>query len=398
MKLVLFGLPYSPNLGDGVIAECLAHALRDLVPGAEVVTVDLSGREGFGQVTVRNRSAVLKLLGALPRPARHALVTWKLGRMLDAAEPRWRAAVEGAGAVLIGGGQLFSDADLNFPLKIARAAGIAGTAGVPVAIHAVGVSRNWSAAGARLFSRVFAADLRRVAIRDAPSIAAWKAQVAGASPVPVSARDPGLLAAACYGPAPRQEGWVGLGVTDPALLGYHADAEVAGRGAGFTEALARALVAGGQRVLLFCNGAEEDRAALEALADPLGDLIAAGQVRIAPVSTRPAELAHLVGGLDGLVAHRLHACILGYAYGRPVVGLGWDRKVESFFASVEAERFCVTDPAARPEAVAATVAGALASGVDATVHGRALDEARAAVQAALAACGVGGEVAGAGEG
>lgn len=200
-------------------------------------------------------------------------------------------------------------------------------------------------------------------------------------------RDPGLLAAACYGPAPRAEGWVGLYVTDPALLGYHADGAVAGGGAGFFEALARALSASGRRVLLFCNGAEEDRAALEALAAPLGDLVASGSVRIAPAPDRPAALAHLVGGLDAVVAHRLHACILGYAYARPMVGLGWDRKVESFFASVGAGRFCVTDPGTPAQEVAALLAEAQRAGIDTTTHAAALAEAREGITAMLAACG-----------
>lgn len=210
----------------------------------------------------------------------------------------------------------------------------------------------------------------------------------GRAPAPVIGRDPGLLAAACYGPAPRAEGWVGLCVTDPALLGYHADSAVAGGGAGFFEALARALSASGRRVLLFCNGAEEDRAALEALAAPLCDLVAAGSVRIAPAPDRPAALAHLVGGLDAVVAHRLHACILGYAYARPVVGLGWDRKVESFFASVGAGRFCVTDPGTPAQEVAALLAEAQRAGVDSTTYAAALAEAREGIAAALVACGL----------
>lgn len=92
MKLVIFGLGFSPNLGDGVIADCLTHAVQGALPGAEVVALDLSGRTGFGEVMVAGRTRVLKLLGTLPLPLRHALVRWRLGRMLDAIEPRWQTA------------------------------------------------------------------------------------------------------------------------------------------------------------------------------------------------------------------------------------------------------------------------------------------------------------------
>ena len=33
MKLVQFGLAYSPNVGDGIIAECMAHGAKALRPG-----------------------------------------------------------------------------------------------------------------------------------------------------------------------------------------------------------------------------------------------------------------------------------------------------------------------------------------------------------------------------
>lgn len=399
MKLVIFGLGFSPNLGDGVIADCLAHAVWERIPGIEVAALDLSGRDRFGAVTVSNRGLALAVLARLPRKLRHGLVRWRLTRMLDTLAPRWAAVLKNADAALIGGGQLFSDADLNFPLKIARAAHCARAADVPVAVHAVGVSRNWSTEGAALFAAVFAADLRRVGLRDGPSVQAWTDQMPGRLsapplPAPVIARDPGLLAAECYGPAPRRAGWVGLCVTDPALLGYHADGDVVGAsaggasGAGFYAALARALTRQGHRVVLFCNGAAEDLRALGSLAVPLADLITSGQVQIAEAPQRPADLARLIGGLDGLVAHRLHACILGYAYQRPVVGLGWDRKVESFFASVDAARFCVTDPASGADAVALVLQEALAVGISPSDHARARAEARQAIAAALDACGI----------
>ncbi|WP_370285868.1 hypothetical protein, partial [Pseudooceanicola nanhaiensis] len=108
MKIVQFGLCHSPNLGDGVIAECLAHGLRARAPGAEVVHADISGRQARGATTIRNRRLVLAVLEALPRPLRHALARRRLNAMIDGVEGRWRAAAR-ADLAVIGGGQLFSD-------------------------------------------------------------------------------------------------------------------------------------------------------------------------------------------------------------------------------------------------------------------------------------------------
>ncbi len=386
MKVIQFGLRFSPNLGDGIIADCIDFGVRALRPGAEVCRIDLSGREASGAVTVRNRSAVLRVLKVLPLFLRQAIVQWKLGRMLDEAAPRWAAIVQGADLALLGGGQLFADADLNFCLKVARAAEILQAAGVPLVVYGVGVSKGWTRRGAELFRAVLQADLRQVGVRDELSRMAWQAQMAGLGPEPVLTRDPGLLAAQCYGAATDAGGRVGLCITAPEILAYHADAGVGGTGGlAFYAGLARALCDTGERVMLFTNGAEEDRAALDRLCvlPEIEARIATGHVSIAAPAARPEDLARQIGGYRAVVAHRLHACIVAWSYGRPIVGLGWDRKVQSFFASVQADGFFSDAPDIGGAAVAAMVAAAIAAGVDATLHAEVLAETWAGLDGAL---------------
>lgn len=393
MKVVCFGLRYSPNLGDGVIAECLDWGLRQHVPGADVVLVDLSGRDGFVGRESALRKIYLALEGVLPGPVRAWIVKTLMGRKLDRQAEVWTRAVSGAGLVSIGGGQIFSDADLNFPTKINRIAETAIAAGVPVAVYAVGVARNWSAEGTRLFGRLAAADLRRVGTRDDFSAEAWRDQMPG-GPAPVLARDPGLLAQRCYGDPPEDAdlaGRIGLCVTDPALLAHHADQAVAGSGAGgvlgFFEDLTSELTGRGQKVCLFTNGAFEDRAALATLAarPAMAGLVASGQVRVAPDPVRPAELAHLIGGLKGLIAHRLHATIVGYAYKRPVIGLSWDRKLESFFQSAGLSgNFFGTERQTAAE-ICDRLETAMAAPWDDAIHDRITGEALDGIGALLAA-------------
>ena len=387
MKVIQFGLRFSPNLGDGIIADCIDFGVRTLRPGAEVRRIDLSGREAFGAVTVRNRSAVLRGLKLLPLFLRQAIVQWKLGRMLDQVAPRWAGVVQGADLALLGGGQLFADADLNFCLKVARAAELLQAAGVPLVVYGVGVSKGWTRRGAALFRAVLRADLRQVGVRDELSRMAWQAQMAGMGPEPVITRDPGLLAAQCYGAATDADGRVGVCVTAPEILAYHADAGVGGAGGlAFYADVARALCGAGERVMLFTNGAEEDRAALDLLCAraEIAALIATGHVCVAVAAARPEELARQIGGYRAVVAHRLHACIVAWSYGRPIVGLGWDRKVQSFFASVQAEGFFSDAPEVGGAAVADLVAAAIAAGVEAGLHARVMAEAWAGLEGALA--------------
>lgn len=387
MKVVQFGLRFSPNVGDGIIADCLAHAIRKTVPGARVEMLDLSGRGAFGQVVVRNRALALRVLGWLPPSLRRAVVRARIGRMLDRAEPGWARVVKGANLAILGGGQILADADLNFPLKVARAVKVVKAARVPLVLHAVGVQGGWSSEGRALFATLLGADLRQVGLRDEGSRRAWLAEIGGQGPAPVLTRDPGLLAAACYGPVQPTDR-VGICVTDPAILRYHADAAVAGAGVagvGFFRDLVQAVAAAGHRVTLFCNGAAEDRAALDAvIGDPaVAAMVLAGTVSLTPPPETPRDLALAIGGMRAVVAHRLHACIVAWSYGLPVVGLGWDRKVESFFASVGAATFFAGEAATTAAAVVQRLDAALAARPDPALRARVLAETEAAVLAAV---------------
>lgn len=390
MRIVVFGLPYSPNVGDGVIADCLRQGLKTAAPGAEITVLDLSGRTGWGKVMVKNRSLALSVLKLLPKVVRGPLVEAKLSRVLAEAVPAWKTALDGADLAIIGGGQLFSDADLNFPVKVGRAAALASEANVPVVVHGVGVAKNWSTRGTELFAETAAADLRRVATRDPDSAQNWSAQIGGRGPAPAIARDPGLLAASTYGAATPGPA-IGVCITDPAILAYHADRQVAGSkdGLGFWSDLVMALVGKGHVVRLFCNGAAEDRSALARLTErpEIAEQIAAGQVSAAPPPETSTALAAEIASHRAVVAHRLHACILAYAFGQPPVGLGWDNKVESFFGSVGLPQNFVEGKRASGRNVADRLEAALEAGIDPERHRAVLDETQAAITETVRAAG-----------
>lgn len=365
MKIVQFGLRYSPNLGDGVISDCLSYGLRHLKPEATIQTIDISGRAGYGAVTIKNRALIIGALHYLPQFLRHRLAHWKLGKLLDRVEPAWRETLQDADLAIIGGGMLFSDASLNFPIKISRVCDLVVQSGVPCAVYGVGVSRNWSREGAALFGKVFQTDLRLLAMRDETSRRAWAAQTPATSFEPCLVLDPGLLALDCYGPVAEPTGRIGICVTDPRILGHHADSEIAGGARGavdFYTDLIAALVARGHKVTLFSNGADEDAQAMtQVAADPRMTVHKAnGALSLAQTAKTPAELAKIIGGMKGIIAHRLHACIVAYSYGVPIIGLGWDQKLQSFFGVIEALANFVEDPKVRGETLAQMMDDALA--------------------------------------
>ncbi|MEJ1937630.1 hypothetical protein WDZ92_46150, partial [Nostoc sp. NIES-2111] len=67
----LVNVAYSPNLGDGVISECLSAILQQRF-GWQSHNIDIAGRTDFG--TAPRRSLMLRTLAALPPVARRAAV------------------------------------------------------------------------------------------------------------------------------------------------------------------------------------------------------------------------------------------------------------------------------------------------------------------------------------
>jgi polysaccharide pyruvyl transferase WcaK-like protein len=365
MRLALLNLRYSANLGDVLLCECLEYGLRQVMPGIDILPLDLAGRRDYGQPSPR-RLAALGMMQRLPQPARHGIARAMLGRSLRRTRPYWDETLACADAAVLGGGNLLADADLNFPLKVAAALRAVAAARLPVAVHAVGVSDNWSRAGEALFREALAATpLAHASVRDVRSQAVWARRLGPAGIArPLVTRDPGLLAAACYPPTPRPAGTaprVALCVTHPVALRYHADEAVPPAAAvmAWYAALAARFHSLGWSVLLFTTGSPEDEACL----DRLMPALAAGAATRVPRFTSARAMAGFIATLDLLAAHRLHACVVAYSFGVPHVGFTWDIKMLSFFESVDRARFLCGAVTNTPDAVADIAQAALQAGI-----------------------------------
>jgi len=380
MKIALLNVKFSPNLGDGLLSECLERELAAALPGAEVVAIDLAGRGHYRGHGPSRRGRVIALLEALPRWARRRAVRVALAMLVQFRLRRHvRDRLVGVDVVVVGGGNLLSDADLNFPMKLAGALGEVARARLPVAVHAVGVSRRWSRAGHQLFVRAFGGvSLIATTVRDERSRQAWRdlLEPHGLPPAGL-AGDPGLLAQ-CHFDPPRRAApdtspaaiaptVVGLCVTSPLAVRYHASGPpptVDFRT--WYHAATRALVAAGLRVVLFTNGSPEDRSFLarhggEWCSDPSSGEPA---VTIAPAFANPAELVDFIAGCDVIIAHRMHACIIAHSFAIPAIGLKWDVKLESFFALAGREVFIADCADLDPVSLTALTRRALSTEID----------------------------------
>lgn len=379
MRVGVFNVKYSPNLGDGLLSECLEAELVRAVPGLSIVSFDLAGRTDYGPGG-RFRGAALNLLQNSPLALRQHLASAMLGRAMQRHAPVWRARLAEVDVAVTGGGNLFSDADLNFPLKIDASWKLLREAGIPVAVFAVGVSDNWSERGEALFRRALTGNrVLDASVRDTRSAEIWDRRL-GHSGVPQArvVRDPGLLVSHHVERVRRDGGAkrVGLGLTHPTTLRYHTDeaAVTETELTGWYAELVRGCLARGWEVCVFTNGSSEDEAYLRKMR-PILSALGAG-VSFAARFQRPAELAAYTSGLDLLMAHRLHANIAAYSYGVPQIGFTWDGKLRSFFDLVGRGDCVRTAGRESPASVLALAERCLAEGIDPDTHRRILGEAR----------------------
>ena len=388
MKIALLNVKFSPNLGDGLLSECLERELAVALPGVEVIVIDLAGRSHYRGHGPSRRGPVIALLEVLPRWARRHAVRVALAALVQFRLRRHvRDRLAGVDAVIVGGGNLLSDSDLNFPMKLAGALGEVARARLPVAVHAVGVNRRWSRTGHQLFVRALrSAALVAATVRDKRSQQAWR-DLLEPHGVPAAglAGDPGLLAQCHFDPPTRVAPtanpiMVGLCVTSPLAVRYHAGGQPPTVDfSAWYQASTRALVAAGMHVVLFTNGSPEDRAFLarhgpEWCIAPPPDRSAPPDrsvppsssipVTIVPAFTTPDELVNFIAGCDVIIAHRMHACIVAHSFAIPAIGLKWDVKLESFFALAGREAFIADCADLDPATLTALTCRALATGVD----------------------------------
>ena len=391
MRVAVLNVKFSPNLGDGLLAECLEAELRTAIPGLETVPIDLAGRTGYGEGGMRNRRMALTVLDAMPGPLRQLAVRVMLGLVARRQlRPAWRQLLSGVDAVVLGGGNLLSDSDLNFPIKIRAALAEAGLAKRPVGVFGVGVADNWSSTGqAMLRQALGGVALCYASVRDARSQAIWRKRLGPANIIdPVVCRDPAVLTARHFPTAAKDGGEprIALGLTEPLALRYHSDLPLAASKAltDWMIGLAEAMLAKGWRVSVFTNGSPEDRTYLENLTPRLKALSDKG-LEVAPAFETPADLARFISGHDLVMAHRLHACICAFAYAIPTIGFTWDRKLNSFFESVGRQDYVLEAGVKSIDDTMDLVNRTLAEGVEPTAHAAIVAESRAQVAALAAA-------------
>ncbi len=386
-RIALLNVKYSPNLGDGIIAECLEHELASIRPDWKIHSIDLAARDAFGTGLDYNREKVLKILNAVPPVFRRIATASALFALIELKyRGFWKKELQGIDAAIVGGGQLFADADLNFPLKINAVASEVGQIGAPLAVFGVGVAQKLTSIARNLFSNALGStSIAHVAVRDSSSRSNWKHHFANSEWSEARlCHDPGLLASNAYGAAarsdkPRNPPQVGIGIVNPRTLNLHSSNQsklTMESARKFWCELASKLTASGYGVTLFTNGPHDDEGFLETTYAQLANQ---GVLR-APRPQTPRDLADIIKSFDVIAAHRLHASILAYAFCIPHVGFSWDPKLNAFYETVGRSQF-ISDPTqSEVGQVEKLIAQALDEGIDKATHATVVENTRDAIR------------------
>lgn len=343
MKIAILAVPFSDNLGDYLIYHCLKAEILRLAPGTSVVPVDLSGRVSFDEDNYSTRKRNSSLLAKMPTWMRPLFPFIKFG-LVDRSRLRqaYASQLDTATHCIIGGGNIFADLNLNFPVKLAIAFRLLRSKKIPIHVHAVGVSENWSFLGrAMIKSSLRRARIRSLSVRDQESYE--NVRLNGLYPInKVSVvRDPGLLASKNF-PNERnpKKGRVGLNVISMEAIRLDSNRKIKISTMEIFVELTINLIRSGFKPILFTNGSVDDEELKGQVVRHLNNAGFSGY----EVAARPkivGDLIDVICSCESVISFRLHANIICYSYGIPSVGVSWDKKVESFFKSVGRDRFCL---------------------------------------------------------
>lgn len=329
-KILICGVPFSDNLGDGVIAECLTRFIHHERLGI-VKTCDLSFREEI--VYNGSKGSRLSSFQLLPSFLRKLFVVlFFFLKFQLKGKGYYSKYMNDVDVVFVGGGQLISDVDVNFPLKIYFLIREAEKRNLPVHLLSVGVSSKWSFLGRVIMRRVFRSQVfKSASVRDELSRNHLE-DVFGLTNTQVIP-DPALMSSLYY-PSYSNEGGLSLalGVADISGLNYSSDKNNKLEDNEFQSIVNMISKANslGRNVVLFTNGALEDELFLHEKVLPRLKSYELDYT-FSPRFSCVSDMVEFIASQESIVSFRLHANIVASSFSVPHFAVGWDRKVDSFF-------------------------------------------------------------------
>lgn len=344
MKYVIAAVPYSDNLGDGVIAANLSDCIRRKNKHNIVSLCDISYRSEVA--SFKNKDTGMKFFLKLPRAIRQfVVVLFFSSKYFRHGGKYLKEKLVDCDELLIGGGQLISDVDFNFPLKLYFLIRIAEKFDIKTSIVSVGVAARWSCVGRLLMKRVLTSKvIMKISVRDefSKKNLATRFGIDDAVILP----DPALMCSISAGggflnkPSLGEEKILGLGVADINGLNYSSDIinNQDDNSIEYICSIVDMACLNEYTVYLFTNGAIEDERFLYDEIIPKLKLKGLG-FKVLPRCKNINDLVDFIKNTNRIVAYRLHANIIASSFNIPYFAVGWDNKVLSYFKLQDRESY-----------------------------------------------------------
>lgn len=339
-NIIIAAVPFSPNLGDGIIHEALEFSISSHKQNVILHTLDIAGRLDYGAnySNIKSSTSSLKYFVAIPKFIRIIIVLCYVQYLYyKRLKPVYHNKLSISSIMIIGGGQLFSDVDLNFPIKLYFLLKQARKTNTSIIIYGAGISSNISRIGEWLFAKLLNSNLiKNVYLRDDVSIQNYfKYRFINKRIQEVW--DPGILISRKYPKIfDKKKKYIGIGVSSPMNLKYSGDSFVEINYDSVLLKIITHLISLNKNILLFTNGTIED----EEYKERLYTKISSDEKRnicLASRPNRPLDLVNIITETEYIISQRLHANIIAYSYKIPSIGIVWDKKLVGFFKKIKRE-------------------------------------------------------------
>ena len=333
-------------MGDGIISYALNLALQKISPSnLKLINIDLSGREKKNSSEkIGFRELFIKYSIYLPEYFRLLIVRLKLRSVLRGVSSHWEENIKSADLILLGGGNLFSDIDLNFPFKIEMVLRIAKKYNKKVNIISVGVSDNWSKEALDILRPLLKSVGGIVSCRDSKSASLLSSYFE--IPKPSLMVDPAFFLKFLRDDATHnislsdEPRCFGICISCPSNLWYSGNKSISKNDnyhVSFYYRIINLITANGYKVKVFTNGAAEDEGYMWNNVVPTlsNNLL----VDYSESPKTHIDLVELIKSFDCLVAYRMHTAIVGLNFGIPSFVINWDCKIEAIFDDLKLNNF-----------------------------------------------------------
>ena len=365
VKICFIGLYDEKNLGDPIIGDCVewlyAQALGVEKLHSKRLTIDCLNY---------HPTIICRIANRLRRFARkpfyhfiHTIVSGEYARY-------YAKEIKGCQLIVVVGGGLIKYTTQYFGLGLQGLLQAAHKELIPVVINAVGVE-GYDAANSRcleLKRTLHLPALKKITTRDDLKTLRDKYLGANSNILCKLVSDAAVWAAETYGVEKNKStDTIGIGVCREDMLMAHGYGISASEFFTFYEQLVRRLLLGGQKVELFTNGLPEDNITALKLQNKLEET---GIVISFKQPNSPKDLVTIVSNYRGIVAARLHACIIAYSLNIPAVGIVWNDKLTFFGRNIGCEQYFIKPQDLTVDNVRGILSRALISQYDLSIRER----------------------------